>query len=220
MTADFSELSREIASLQREQLDTGLRRDRLDPDPFRQFASWLEDALEARPGLPNTMTLATATPDGVPSARTVLLKAFDPKGFVFFTNYESRKGREMSANPHAALVFHWPEPHRQVCIVGSVERLTGAESDEYFKSRPLESRLGAWASRQSSVLENREELEQRMRVADQEFANGDVPRPPYWGGLRLSPDTIEFWQGRSNRLHDRFRYSRSGLEWAIDRLAP
>jgi pyridoxamine 5'-phosphate oxidase len=220
LTDEFADLSERIAALQREQLDEGLRRNDLDPDPFRQFAAWLKDALHARPGLPNTMTVATASPGGVPSARTVLLKAVDLSGFVFFTNYESRKGRELAANPNAALVFHWPELHRQVNVVGSVERISAEESDEYFRSRPLESRLGAWASRQSSVIPDREELERRMRVADEEFKDGNVPRPPYWGGVRVSPDTIEFWQGRSNRLHDRFRYSRNGLEWAIDRLAP
>ena len=220
MSPDFSELSRRIAALHRDQLDSGLEQGDLDVDPIVQFATWLEDALVAQPGMPNLMTLATADAQGVPSARTVLLKGFDPSGFVFFTNYESRKGRELAANPHAALVFYWPDLHRQVTVAGEVMRVPASESDEYFAMRPLESRLGAWASRQSSPLADRAELEERMRVADEEFADGRVPRPPYWGGFRLTPTSIEFWQGRSNRLHDRFRYTRSDFGWEIERLAP
>jgi pyridoxamine 5'-phosphate oxidase len=217
---DFSELSRKISSLQREQLDDGLDQTDLDVDPVVQFALWLEAALAAYPGMPNVMTLATADKDGVPSARTILLKGFDASGFVFFTNYESHKGRELSANPHAALVFYWPDLHRQVSVAGDVMRVPASESDEYFASRPLESKLGAWASRQSTPVADRGELDERMRVADEEFADGRVPRPPYWGGYRLTPKTMEFWQGRANRLHDRFRYTRSDFGWSLERLAP
>ncbi|MCA1706307.1 MAG: pyridoxamine 5'-phosphate oxidase [Actinobacteria bacterium] len=220
MTDDFERLSRKIASLHGQNFESHLTPEDLDPDPFVTFAGWLETALAERPELPNVMTLATATPDGVPSARTVLLKGFDGAGFVFFTNYESRKGRELSANPHAALVFHWPKLHRQVTIAGEVRRVAPEESDEYFATRPLQSKLGTWASRQSSTLKDRGELETRMRVAEEEFPDGNVPRPPYWGGFRLTPERIEFWQGRTNRLHDRFRYQRSGDGWTIERLAP
>lgn len=219
MTSDFSELSERISSLQRDQLDAPLDRDALNDDPYLQFASWLDEALAARPMMPNVMTLATADASGKPSARTVLLKGFDGSGFVFFTNYESRKGKELAANPSAALVFYWPELHRQVSITGHVIRVETSESDEYFASRPYESKLGAWASKQSTVVEDRDELERRVRVAAEEFTE-DVPRPPYWGGFRLTPVTFEFWQGRSNRLHDRFRYRRDDSAWVVERLAP
>src|SRR5688572_21444959 len=160
------------------------------------------------------MTLATATPDGAPSARTVLLKGVDERGFVFYTNYESRKGRELAANPRAALVFHWPQtPRRQVSVCGSVERLSARESDEYFRTRPFGSRIGAWASRQSEVIAGREGLEA-------EHAEGEVPRPPWWGGYVLRTDIVEFWQNRPNRLHDRLRYRRSDGEWVLERLSP
>jgi pyridoxamine 5'-phosphate oxidase len=220
VTEDFSRLSRQIASLHGDGFDIALSRGDLDPDPIVQFARWLDDALAMRPDMPNLMTLATSTPDGAPSARTVLLKSIEPEGFVFFTNYESRKGKELGANPRAALVFHWPEVHRQVNVTGDVARVSGAESDEYFRSRPLESKLGTWASRQSRVIESREALEEQVRVAAEEFPNGEVPRPPYWGGFRLVPNTVEFWQGRANRLHDRFRYTRTEDTWKVDRLSP
>ncbi|MEA2461611.1 MAG: pyridoxamine 5-phosphate oxidase [Actinomycetota bacterium] len=220
MSDDFERLSKRIAPLRGQNFEASLEREDLDSDPFVLFAGWLKAALDARPELPNTMTLATAGADGKPSARTVLLKGFDGSGFVFFTNYESGKGRELAANPHAALVFHWPDLHRQVTVAGEVRRVTNDESDDYFESRPYESKLGAWASRQSSVLADRTELETRLRVAEEEFPDGNVPRPPYWGGFRLTPERIEFWQGRTNRLHDRFRYRRSDDGWTIERLAP
>ena len=208
----------------REHEAIGLERDDLDPDPIEQFGKWMQDALGKGILLPNTMTLATATAEGVPSARMVLLKGVDPAGFTFFTNYESRKGRELAANPRAALVFHWPELARQVRVSGSVTRLPEEEYDEYFSTRPPGSKLGAWASPQSETIEGRRELEQRVDRLASEHPGADMPRPPYWGGFRVDPTEIEFWQGRANRLHDRFLYeragSRPGNRWSIRRLAP
>jgi pyridoxamine 5'-phosphate oxidase len=166
------------------------------------------------------MTLATATPDGRPAARTVLLKDVTPSGLTFYTNYGSPKARQVSENPRAALVFHWPEAHRQVIVTGSVDRVSDAESDAYFRTRPRGSQLGAWASRQSEPLEGREALERRVAELDRQYAGQDVPRPPFWGGFRLTPETFEFWQGRTDRLHDRFRYRREGDRWVIERLSP
>ncbi|HJQ69530.1 MAG TPA: pyridoxamine 5'-phosphate oxidase [Blastocatellia bacterium] len=201
--------------------ETELRRKDLDPDPFKQFAKWYESAEAAHPKLPNSMTLATATRDGRPSARTVLLKGFDEDGFVFYTNYDSQKGRELEENPQAALVFYWAAIDMQVRIEGSVTKTTREESEEYFKTRPLLSRLSAWASKQSSVVESRKVLEDEMSHAAMRFDYGEVPLPPYWGGYRLRPSVIEFWQNRSGRLHDRFRYTRqSDGRWLIERLSP
>ena len=193
----------------------------LDPDPFRQFARWFEQALAACAADPHAMTLATATRDGVPSARMVLLNRCDERGFVFFTNYESQKGRDLAQNPHAALVFYWPELRRQVRITGRAERVSREESDAYFRRRPAGSRLGAWVSRQSDVIAGREALDQRLEQLMAEYGEDDIPRPPYWGGLRLSPSAFEFWQSRPNRLHDRLRYSRQpDGGWLVERLAP
>ncbi|MDQ3957076.1 MAG: pyridoxamine 5'-phosphate oxidase [Actinomycetota bacterium] len=193
----------------------------LDPDPIVEFGRWMQAALDAGLLLPNTMTLSTATAAGRPSARMVLLKGFDHAGFVFYTSYESRKSRELAENPAAALVFHWPELERQVRVEGRVTKITAEESDSYFHSRPLGSRLGAWASRQSEPLPSRLELERRLEEAAREHGDADVPRPPYWGGWRVTPDAIELWQGRPNRLHDRFLYTRAGAgEWFVVRLSP
>ncbi len=201
--------------------ETELRRKDLDPDPFRQFAQWYEAAEAAHPKLPNSMTLATSTRDGRPSARTVLLKGFDQDGFVFYTNYDSQKGRELEENPQAALVFYWAAIDKQVRIEGSVTKTTREESEDYFKTRPVDSRLSAWVSKQSSVVANRKVLEDEMDRLASEYEDKDVPLPPYWGGYRLRPSVIEFWQNRPGRLHDRFRYTRlSDGRWLIERLSP
>jgi pyridoxamine 5'-phosphate oxidase len=192
----------------------------LDPDPVRQFHRWIEEATLSEVPEPNAMALATATPEGRPSARIVLLRGYDERGFAFFTNYESRKGRELDANPHAALVFHWHDLDRQVRVEGRVERVSAEESDTYFQSRPASSRLGAWASRQSEVIPDRTVLEARNRALELQYPGGQIPRPEHWGGYRVVPAVIEFWQGRPSRLHDRLRYTRSDRGWLIERLSP
>jgi len=189
-------------------------------DPIDIFREWFAIAGESRILLPEAMTLATATPDGKPSARMVLFKGLDDRGFRFFTNYESRKGLELDENPHAALVFHWAVLHRQVRIEGNVERLTKEESEAYFKTRPRGSRIGAWASRQSRRLEKRKDLEDAARALGDEYAHRDVPLPPFWGGFRVIPNQIEFWQGRAGRLHDRIRFNRIESGWESERLYP
>ncbi len=199
----------------------GLELKDLDPDPFVQFARWFEAARRARQPYPDTMALATAARDGTPSARMVILRGFDERGFVFYTNYESRKGRELDANRQAALVFYWPRLERQVCITGEVSRVSKKESDAYFRTRPLDAQLSAWASRQSEVIPSRGVLEQRVAELAARYGGRQVPLPPYWGGLRLKPASIEFWQGRPGRLHDRLRYTRRrGHAWRIERLSP
>ncbi len=208
-----------LEALRREYTRRGLSEREMDPDPIRQFARWFQEALEAELIEPNAMTLATATPTGRPSARVVLLKGFDARGFVFYTNYESRKGQELAQNPQAALVFWWAPLERQVRIEGRVERVPDAEADAYFQTRPLEARLGAWASPQSRVIASREALEQRVREIRARFG-ARVPRPPHWGGYRVVPEVIEFWQGRPARLHDRLRYTRTPDGWRLERLAP
>jgi pyridoxamine 5'-phosphate oxidase len=193
----------------------------LHPDPLVQFDRWLREAVDAGIGLPEAMTLATADALGRPSARTVLLKGVDERGFLFFSNYESRKGRELAENPNGAFVFHWPlEPRRQVTGAGPVERLPAEESEAYFRTRPLGSRLGAWASHQSEPIPDREALERAFAEAGERFGD-DPPIPPWWGGFVLAPQRVEFWQNRPNRLHDRFRYSReTDGAWRMERLAP
>ncbi|MSR05904.1 MAG: pyridoxamine 5'-phosphate oxidase [Gemmatimonadetes bacterium] len=191
-----------------------------DPNPIRQFELWLDDARRARVIEPTAMTLATTTRAGVPSARVLLLKGVDRRGFVFFTNYESQKGRELGENPRAALVFWWGKLERQVKVSGAVTRVPDAESDVYFATRPAGSRIGAIASAQSTVLASREELDRRVRELTKQYPDGDVPRPPHWGGFRLNPDMLEFWQGRADRLHDRLRYRREGSAWIVERLSP
>jgi pyridoxamine 5'-phosphate oxidase len=192
----------------------------VDPDPIRQFAAWFQQAVDAGLAEPTAMTLATATRAGRPSARIVLMKGFDHEGFTFFTNYESRKSAELEQNPFAAAVFYWQALDRQVRITGRVERISAQESEAYFRTRPIGSRLGAWASAQSRALSSRRELEARVREMEQRFAGQRVPLPPFWGGYRLRPDAVEFWQGRPDRLHDRLLYSAQGEQWNLERLFP
>ena len=231
-----------IADL-RKNYDRGtLDREDLQADPMAQFQKWFGDAqsggsrlwkiaigfykwfqliLGANPIEPNVMTLATADKEGHPSARTVLLKGADERGFVFFTNYESRKGHDLAENSAAALVFYWSELERQVCVSGEVTKLSQQESEAYFKSRPRGSRIGAWASNQSTVLAGRKEMEEQFKAIEKRFGSGDIPLPPFWGGYILNPQRIEFWQGRPSRMHDRFRYLRGADgKWTLDRLSP
>ena len=189
-------------------------------DPFQQFARWFDEALAASVTEPSAMTLATATKEGRPSARVVLLKGFDEQGFVFYTNYRSRKGEEVAENPWATLVFYWAELKRQVRIEGRIEKASPEESDAYFDSRPRESRLAAWASAQSRVIPNREVLDRRMQELMLEYQDRDIARPPHWGGYRLRPTSLEFWQSRPNRLHDRLCYRLVNGAWLIERLSP
>ncbi|RTZ61886.1 MAG: pyridoxamine 5'-phosphate oxidase [Gammaproteobacteria bacterium] len=199
---------------------TGL--DELDvaDDPIGFFRQWFKQAEDSGILLPESMCLATATPDGKPSARMVLLKEVDETGFVFYTNYASRKARELDANPHASLVFHWASLQRQVRVEGSVERVSAAEADAYFASRARGSQIGAWASKQSAVLDARETLEQRVHEMERRFGGEPVPRPEFWGGYRVIPEMIEFWQGRTSRLHDRLVYQREGEGWVVQRIYP
>jgi pyridoxamine 5'-phosphate oxidase len=201
-------------------LVSGVREEALNSDPVVEFGNWYRAARRAGVPLPHSMTLATATAGGEPSARIVFLKSFDPQGFVFYTNYDSRKASEIAGNPAAALLFHWSDLWRQVRVEGRLTKVSEAESDAYFRSRPRKSQLGAWASRQSSAIPGREHLLAEFAKAEARFAGGKVPRPPGWGGYRLRPQAVEFWQGRMHRLHDRFLYKREGDGWRRERLAP
>jgi pyridoxamine 5'-phosphate oxidase len=210
-----------LADLRREYTQAGLDARDLEPDPLKQFAKWFEEALKAGIREPNAMVLATVGADAQPSARIVLLKGVDERGFSFFTSYQSRKAAELDHNSKAALSFPWVELERQVNVTGGVTKLSREESEAYFKVRPRGSRLGALASRQSSVIPDRNLLEQRMRELESQFPGDEIPMPEHWGGYCLAPNQIEFWQGRPNRLHDRFRYSRGDNGgWTINRLAP
>jgi pyridoxamine 5'-phosphate oxidase len=209
----------DVAALRRNYTRDGLRRGELDPDPIGQFRKWFTEATAAELVEPNAMVLSTT--DGKrPSSRTVLLKAYDERGFVFFTNYESRKAREIAVDAHVSLLFPWYPLERQVGIIGRAERISAAESLAYFASRPHGSRLGAWVSQQSTVINSRKFLEMKWDEMKRKFADGEIPLPSFWGGIRVVPTEIEFWQGRENRLHDRFRYTGSGDGWAIERLSP
>jgi pyridoxamine 5'-phosphate oxidase len=210
----------DVSALRRDYMQRALDEKDLDPDPIKQFGLWFQEARDCKAvAEPNAMVLATVSPEGKPHARFVLLKGFDAKGFVFFTNYCSEKGRDLEANPQAALTFGWIEQERQVRIEGSVIQMPRSAVEAYFKSRPRGSRLGAWASNQSDVVEGRAFLEARLAEADSHFPE-EVPPPATWGGYRVAPEQIEFWQGRTNRLHDRLRYRKEGAAWIIERLAP
>jgi pyridoxamine 5'-phosphate oxidase len=211
----------DLTGLRNEYAAHGLRRADLHSDPIEQFSAWFAAALAAEIRDPNAMSLATASPDGKPSVRIVLLKGFDERGFVFFTNYQSEKGRQIEANPNVSVVFFWVQLERQVRISGVAEKTSREDSAAYFHSRPVGSRLGAWVSHQSDVIDARRILDSRLAEMTERFEKGEIPLPPHWGGYRIKPDKIEFWQGRPNRLHDRFRYSRQADgTWQIDRLAP
>ena len=210
-----------IADIRREYARARLDETHVSPDPVVEFDRWFTQAREAKVSEPNAMTLATATREGAPSARIVLLKGYDERGFVFFTDYRSRKGTELEQNPQASLVFFWPELERQVRITGTVERTSAQESEAYFRTRPRGSRLGAWVSHQSRVIPSRAQLESGLRQVKERFPTDDVPLPPYWGGYRLRPQEVEFWQGREDRLHDRIRYlQKKGGGWQLERLSP
>jgi pyridoxamine 5'-phosphate oxidase len=208
-----------IADLRQEYMLAGLSEADADPDPISQFERWFQDALDASLPLPNAMTLATVGPSGTPDARIVLLKGIERGGFVFYTNYESRKAKELAARPEACLVFLWTQLERQVRIEGAVKKVAAQDSDAYFASRPLGARLSAWASLQSAPVADRAALEHALRAMEARYGE-NPPRPPNWGGYRLVPASVEFWQGRENRLHDRLLYTRHGERWKIERLSP
>ncbi|HYV32891.1 MAG TPA: pyridoxamine 5'-phosphate oxidase [Candidatus Binatia bacterium] len=210
-----------LANLRRDYSLAGLKETDLAADPFQQFQKWFQEAVAAEILEPNAMVLATVDSSGQPSTRVVLLKGVDERGFRFFTSYESRKGRELAANPKASLTFQWLELERQVCITGRVTKLSRKEAEDYFRIRPRGSRLGAWASQQSQVIADRAQLEARVREVEATYPGDQIPLPPYWGGYVLAPREIEFWQGRPSRLHDRLRYTRHpDNSWKIERLSP
>lgn len=211
----------EIADLRRDYKLKALNEADVAKDPFAQFGYWWHDVMDSKIDEPNAMTVATANAQGIPAARICLLKGYDTNGFVFFTNYNSHKGQDLAANPHASLVFFWKELERQVCIEGRVEKLSDADNDAYFFSRPAGSRIGAWSSPQSQVIASRNIIEQNYLQYEAQYGTENIPRPPHWGGFVVKPHTIEFWQGRSSRMHDRIRYTlQADGSWKIERLAP
>jgi pyridoxamine 5'-phosphate oxidase len=209
-----------ISDLRKDYLLNGLDKSDVMPNPVEQFRAWFEAAVEAGVPEPNAMHVSTVSADGRPDGRIVLIKDVSEGGFVFYTNYESRKGRELTERPVAALTFFYPELERQIRIEGQVEKVSAEESDAYFNSRPRASQIGAWVSNQSRVVDSREVLENRQRELEIQFDGQTVPRPPHWGGFRVVPDALEFWQGRPSRLHDRIRYRKEGEQWIIERLSP
>ncbi len=210
-----------LSSLRQEYKQATLDESSIDPNPFAQFEKWISEAIKAEVPEPNAMTLATVDADGRPDARTVLAKQFDDRGIVFFTNYESKKAQQMAHNPNVAILFPWIPLERQVTILGTVEKVSTAESLKYFITRPIASKLGAWVSPQSKVITSRSLLESKWQEMKAKFEDGEVPLPSFWGGYRVIPRSFEFWQGRRSRLHDRFRYTRqSPTSWSIERLAP
>ena len=212
--------NKNLADIRSEYSSRALSEEKIDSDPFAQFGVWMDEAIESQANEPTAMTLSTVSGDGRPSSRVVLLKGYDHDGFVFFTNYNSRKGRELAENPYAAINFFWPELERQVNVSGRTSKVSAEESDEYFESRPFTSRVGAWASNQSEKIDSRMTIMAKAAKLLVKYASGNVPRPPHWGGFRLVPDRFEFWQGRESRLHDRICYERSGNDWSIARLSP
>ena len=210
----------DLSDFRKEYSDRGLLRDELAADPLQQFEQWFSQAIELKLHEPNAMSLATVDPEGMPLLRTVLLKYFDISGFVFFTNYESRKAEHIAANPKVSLLFPWINLERQVIVQGRAEKISSAESLRYFTSRPRESQLGAWVSSQSSVISSRKLLMQKLHELKEKFSHGEIPLPSFWGGYRVVPKTIEFWQGGPARLHDRFLYRRHDEQWEIERLSP
>lgn len=210
----------DLSDFRKEYSSRGLHRADIQPDPFEQFSIWFAQAVELSLHEPNAMTLSTVDGSGMPSQRTVLLKQFDARGFTFYTNYHSRKARELAASPKACLLFPWITLERQIIVQGTVEKTSTAESLEYFHARPRESQIGAWVSAQSEVIPDRDFLENRLANLEKQYAGQEIPLPPHWGGYRVIPETIEFWQGGPARLHDRFLYRREGSGWTIDRLSP
>ncbi len=213
-------MSMDIGDYRREYLQGGLKREDLSESPFDQFETWFQQAMQADISDASAMTLATVSIDGKPTQRTVLLKLFDEKGFIFFTNYSSQKSQQITANPNVSLLFPWTQLERQIEINGTASKISTAESLKYFLSRPRGSQLGAWASAQSSPINSRQVLESQLQKIKSKFTQGEIPLPDFWGGYRVIPETIEFWQGGANRLHDRFEYTKTDTGWAIKRLQP
>lgn len=210
----------EISEIRRDYLLTELNESTVYDNPFKQFAKWIDEVVKSGMIDPSAMVLATSDKNSIPSVRVVLLKGYDDKGFTFYTNYESKKGKDIIENPHAALLFFWREFERQIRISGTVKKVSQKESEEYFHSRPYESQLAAWASKQSSIIPDREYLEKQFDSMKEKFGSNEVPLPPHWGGFKLIAESFEFWQGRDNRLHDRISYIKENEKWKVVRLAP